>query len=82
MKALSKSEKAAPAAGPRLAVSRFPAPLHVSGGAPKVIRCGDVVNLDEVVGECDGVPVTVAESLGAYLSHFDVVGASAPKAEE
>jgi hypothetical protein len=67
-----------PVPGPRIAVCRFPGVIHVVGRQP--MTAGAEVNLDDVVGQRDGAPVTLAEALGPHLQHFDDrVGQASPQ---
>lgn len=64
------------AASPRIAICRYPAVITIVGSRRSyAMTAGAQVDLDEVVGDCDGVPLTLAEALGPHLSHFDIVAA-------
>lgn len=64
-------------AAPRIAICRCPAVVSVVGSRRSYsMTAGAQVDLDDVVGECDGVPLTLADALGPHLAQFDIVGAA------
>lgn len=63
------------ASAPRIAICRCPAVISVVGSRRSYsMTAGAQVDLDDVVGDCDGVPLTLAAALGPHLAHFDIVG--------
>jgi len=79
---VEKKTSPEPVPAPRMATSRYPAAIQIAGSVRScVIRCGDVVALDEVIGEGPSGPVTVADALGHLVAHFDSSAATVARQE-
>lgn len=67
-------QPAVPSQGPRIAVCRFPAVINVNGARRSYsLTAGAQVDLDEVIGHCDGEPLTLASALGPHAVHFELL---------
>lgn len=64
---------------PRIAVCTCPGVIYVNGsrGRAYQLTAGAEVDLDEVIGDCAGEPVTMADALGHHLSFFTEAAPSA-----
>lgn len=78
----SKTRTQAPSTGatggPRIAICRFGGVINVSGAVRSYsVTAGAQVDLDEVVGHCDGAPLTLEAALGPHARHFELLGPAA-----